>query len=128
MDEPADLLRCTKDDRGAVTHHASPQDRRRSLLGTVVAGISLEAQISFPELARLAIQRCYPVGVVAQLDCLDPLVRVERLEIRRGEHPPLPVAPLAEVLRARGERGGVPDQALAFQGERAGSLAENLAC
>src|SRR6516164_9002710 len=80
-DEPADLLRRCEDHVGAVAHHSGPDERRRTLLGSLVADVGLEAQIALPEIPRLAVGGRNLVSVAAMIDRSHPILGVELLEI-----------------------------------------------
>src|SRR5258708_8798407 len=69
-DESADLLRRGEDHVGAVSHHAGRHDRGRAFLRTVAAAVGLEAQIPFPQVARLPVRRGHLVAIPPMLDAL----------------------------------------------------------
>src|SRR5260370_41104911 len=81
LDEPADLLRSGEDRVGAVAQHPGANQRRPSLLRTVLAGIGLEPKISFPDRLQLAVGCGYPIGVAAIADDLNAILRIEVPEI-----------------------------------------------
>src|SRR5260370_5138762 len=76
LDESADLLRRGEDRVGAVAQHPGADQRRGSLLRTVLAGIGFEPKISFPERVHLSVGRGYPIGVAAIADGLNAILRL----------------------------------------------------
>jgi hypothetical protein len=62
-DQLADLTGNGEDHISAVAQHSGADERGRTLLGSVVAGIRFEAEISFPKIMRLAVSRCDFVGI-----------------------------------------------------------------
>src|SRR6267142_1963145 len=49
FDHLGDFLRRCENNGGAIAHHARRHDRRRTLLGSILAGVGLEAQIALPK-------------------------------------------------------------------------------
>src|SRR5258708_19715869 len=75
-DESDDLVGQGEDHVGAVAHHSGSYQGRRTLLGTFVADVGLEAQVAFPEIANLAVRGRNLVGVAAVSDRLHPILGI----------------------------------------------------
>src|SRR5882672_5872459 len=71
FDHLGDFLRRCENNGGAITHHARRHDCRRTLLGSILAGVGLEAQIALPKGSRLAVGGRDAIGIVTVGDGFD---------------------------------------------------------
>src|SRR6266566_375628 len=82
--EMVDLLGTGENHVGTVAHHAGIHQRGRPLRGTLLAGIGLEPEVPFPEIARLSVSRRHPIRIATIADSLHAILGIELLEIRNG--------------------------------------------
>src|SRR5262249_16022708 len=75
-------LGSAKDHVSTVAHHASSDQRRGILFGTVGTRVAFESQIALPKLPRLSVSGCYRIGVLAVADRLHAVLRIKMLELR----------------------------------------------
>src|SRR5260221_4222556 len=68
FDERADLSGCSKIHRSSISLHSGADDHGLARDRPVLARIGLEAQIEFPDLARLSVGGFHCVGVAAVAD------------------------------------------------------------
>src|SRR6266481_6758868 len=71
FDHLGDFLRRCENNGGAITHHARRHDRRRTFLGSILAGVGPEAQIALPKGSRLAVGGRDAIGIVTVGDGFD---------------------------------------------------------
>src|SRR6267378_5931382 len=71
FDHLGDFLRRCENNGGAITHHARRHDCRRTFLGSILAGVGLEAQIALPKGSRLAVGGRDAIGIVTVGDGFD---------------------------------------------------------
>src|SRR5882724_8008946 len=71
FDHLGNFLRRCENNGGAITHHARRHNRRRTFLGSILAGVGFEAQIALPKGSRLAVGGRDAIGVVTVGDGFD---------------------------------------------------------
>src|SRR5882762_203920 len=119
FDHLGDFLRRCENNGGAITHHARRHDCRRTFLGSILAGVGLEAQIALPKGSRLAVGGRDAIGIVTVGDGFDLNSWFEFLKIwvrasshhssHATHHAPFHAALLRRLLRRSG-LGGVLEE------------------
>src|SRR5882724_10849333 len=71
FDHLGNFLRRCENNGGAITHHARRHNRRRTFLGSILAGVGFEAQIALPKGSRLAVGGRDAIGIVTVGDGFD---------------------------------------------------------
>src|SRR5712664_1680143 len=111
FDHLGDFLRRCENNGSAITHHARRHDCRRTFLGSILAGVGLEAQIALPKGSSLAVGGRDAIGIVTVGDGFDLNSWFEffKIWVRASSHHSSHATLLRRLLRRAGP-GGVLEE------------------